>query len=368
MPISDPIDSQNGTMELKDSIIGKNEQVLVTGASGFIGSKVIQQLLEFGFRRIRCLTRYPWNSAKRDKLVGQYGEKIDFEVIVGNLLSREDCLNATKNVAVVYHLAAARGEKSFPDAFLNSVVTTRNLLDAILQHNCLKRFVNVSSFATYSNRGKVQGRLLDEICPVETEPQLRGDPYCFAKVKQDELVMEYYRQKGIPYVILKPGYVYGPGNPGITGRVGIDTFGVFLHMGGWNPVPLSYVDNCAEAIVLAGLKPGIDGEVFNVVDDDLPSSRMFLRLYKKNVRHFRSIFVPRMISYLFCYLWESYSEWSEGQLPPAFNRRRWHSEWKRTRFTNHKLKTRLDWKPRVSLSQGLTRHFAACREEKSSHA
>src|SRR5438874_10347596 len=50
-----------------------------------------------------------------------------------------------------------------------------------------------------------------------------------------------------------------------------------------NTIPLTYVDNCADAIVLAGLKPGVDGEVFNVVDDDLPSSRRFLRLYKQNV-------------------------------------------------------------------------------------
>jgi nucleoside-diphosphate-sugar epimerase len=204
--------------------------------------------------------------------------------------------------------------------------------------------------------------------PVEAEPQLRGDPYCFAKVKQDELVREYHRKNGIPYVILKPGYVYGPGNPGITGRVGIDTFGVFLHMGGGNPIPVSYVDNCAEAIVLAGLKPGIDGEIFNIVDDELPSSRTFLQLYKKNVGHFHSIFVPRVISYLFCCLWERYSEWSEGQLPPAFNRRRWHAEWKRTRFTNRKLKTGLGWRPRVNLSEGLIRHFASCREAKFNHA
>jgi len=61
----------------------------------------------------------------------------------------------------------------------------------------------------------------------------------------------------------------------ITPRVGIDTFGTFLHLGGANQIPLTYVDNCAEAMVLAGIAPGIDGEVFNIVDDDLPSSGLF---------------------------------------------------------------------------------------------
>ena len=85
-------------------------------------------------------------------------------------------------------------------------------------------------------------------------------------------------------MIVRPGVVYGPGNKGITGRVGLGTFGLFLHLGGSNEIPLTYVDNCADAIVLAGIKGGVDGEVFNVVDDDLPTSRKFLRLYKKNVR------------------------------------------------------------------------------------
>ena len=57
-------------------------------------------------------------------------------------------------------------------------------------------------------------------------------------------------------------------------------------------MPFTYVDNCAEAIVLAGLRKGIEGEVINIVDDDLPKSREFLRLYKKQVRRFFSIPVP----------------------------------------------------------------------------
>ena len=71
-----------------------------------------------------------------------------------------------------------------------------------------------------------------------------------------------------------------PAKQRIHGRIGMDTFGVFVHLGGSNPIPFTFVDNCADAIALAGLKPGVDGEVFNVVDDDLPSSRQFLRMYK----------------------------------------------------------------------------------------
>jgi nucleoside-diphosphate-sugar epimerase len=264
-------------------------------------------------------------------------------------------------VAVIFHLAAARGEKSVPDAFLNSVVTTRNLLEASLQHGCLRRFVTVSSFAVYSNTQKPLWRLLDESCPAKTLSELQGDAYSFAKVKQDEIVTEYGRRFGIPYVIVRPGWVYGPGNEAITGRVGLGTFGIFLHLGGSSTIPLTYVDNCAEAMVLAGLREGVEGEVFNVVDDDLPSSRKFLRLYKQHVRRFKSIYLPHFLSYALCYLWEQYSNWSEGQLPPVFNPSKWHTFWKKTHYSNAKLKTRLGWAQKVPTEEALRRYFAACR-------
>ena len=206
------------------------------------------------------------------------------EIVKGNLLSRADCDAATKDAAVIFHLAAGTGEKSFPDAFMNSVVTTRNLLESSLETSCLRRFVNISSFAVYTNTGKPHGRVLDESCPVETRSELRGEAYCYAKVKQDELVADYGRRFGIPYVTLRPGAVYGPGKNSITGRIGLGTFGMFLHLGGSNRIPFTYVDNCADAIVLAGLTKGVEGNVFNVVDDDLCSSRTFLRLYKQNVQ------------------------------------------------------------------------------------
>ena len=105
--------------------------------------------------------------------------------------------------------------------------------------------------------------------------------------------------------------------------------------------------------------------MFNVVDDDLPSSREFLRQYKRSVKRFRSIYVPQSMSYALCRGWERYSRWSEGQLPPVFNRRRWNSEWKKTQYSNEKLKARLGWTPQVSMQDGLNRYFAACLENQS---
>jgi nucleoside-diphosphate-sugar epimerase len=346
--------------ENSNFIIGYDDPILVTGAAGFIGSKVVQALLRRGFRNIRCLTRSTRRVPRLEAAVQAYRQGARVEILHGNLLSPKDCAAAAKDVVIIYHLAAGGGEKSVPAAFLNSVVTTRNLLEATLLQTCLTRFVNVSSFVVYDVASKRQS-VLDESCPVDLHPELCCDPYDFAKVKQDTIVSEYSDKYHIPTVIVRPGYVYGPGKAALSGRVGIGTFGLFLHLGGPNVIPLTYVDNCADAIVLAGLKPGIEGEVFNVVDDDLPSSRKFLRLYKNNVRSFKSLYLPHAVSYLFCLLWERYSASSHQQLPAAFNRKKWHKFWKKTKYSNEKLKTMLDWLPEITTAEGLRRYFESCR-------
>ena len=352
-----------GRMERESFIVSAEDQILVTGAAGFIGRRVVENLLNRGFRNLRCFARPSSNVASLEGVVSGRSDDAHVNLMRGNLLSADDCVSATQDVKVIFHLAAGAGEKSFPDAFMNSVVTTRNLLEACLKHNCLVRFVNVSSFTVYTN-AKKDRKVLDESCPVEIRPDLRGDAYTFAKVKQDELLTDYGNRFRIPYVIVRPGYVIGPGKQAISGRVGIDTFGMFLHLGGSNTIPFTYVDNCAEAIVLAGLTKGVDGEVFNVVDDNLPSSRQFLRLYKRNVRSFKSLYLPHFVSYALCYLWEWYSNWSEGQLPLAFNRKRWQVDWKKTRYSNEKLKTLVGWTPKVPMAEGLERYFEGCRNGK----
>lgn len=336
-------------------IVSPTDRILVTGAGGFIGSCVVEVLMNRGFRDLLCFVKPSTNGTRIDDVLRRSAAGTKIDLFKGNLLAQTDCEAACRDISVIFHLAAGTGGKSFPDVYMNSVVGTRNLLEASRKVTNLRRFVLVSSFTVYTNGQR--SRRLDESCPIETDPKLRGSAYCFAKVKQEEIVKEYSRRCGLPFVIVRPGSVYGSDNAEITGRVGLSTFGLFLHLGGSNTIPFTYVDNCAEAIALAGLVKGVDGEAFNVVDDDLPSSREFLRLYKWNVRKFRSIYVPRALSFLLCYLWERYSEWSQGQLPPVFNRRRWNAEWRKTYYSNQKLKSKLGWAPKVSTAEAMALCF-----------
>jgi nucleoside-diphosphate-sugar epimerase len=325
--------------------------ILVTGSNGFVGSRVVQKLLQSGYFKLRLFVRQFSRLERLKEVLGRFANSQNVELIVGDLLCREDCERATAGISIIYHLAAGF-DKSFAGAFMNSALATRNLVDAFLEVGQPKRFVNVSSFAVYSNLNLKRGMLLDESCPLEDAPQARFDAYGFGKLKQEELVREYGAKHNLPYVILRPGYVFGPGKRDLNGRAGINTFGFFIQVGGSNLLPLTYVDNCAEAIVLAGLKPGVDGETFNVVDDELMTSRQFLNLYKKK-GPFTSLRIPYTVACCACFLWENYSKRSKGQLPPVFNRRRCAAEWKPMRYSNTKLKERVGWKPRVPMNQAM---------------
>ena len=340
----------------REFIATGSDRILITGSNGFIGAKVVEMLLEYGFSNLRCFVRPSSRLDRLNRVLQRFSAEKLVEVVSGDLLSRDDCARATDGVSVIYHLAAGF-DKSFAGAFMNSAMATRNLAEAFLERGHPKRFVNVSSFAVYSNLTLKRRALIDEDSPLEDAPQERYDAYGFGKLKQEELVRSYGRTHGLPYVILRPGAVFGPGKKDLTGRIGVDTFGFFIHVGGSNVLPLTFVDNCAEAIVLAGLVPGVNGEIFNVVDDELLTSTQFLRAYKKVTSLF-SVRLPYAVAYGLSMAWEGYSKRSQGQLPPAFNRRRCAADWKGNRFSNRKLREKLGWEPRIGMKDAMQQFLA----------
>jgi nucleoside-diphosphate-sugar epimerase len=327
-------------------------RILVTGSNGFLGAKVVEKLLASGRSNLRCFVRTSSRLSRLEAVLAKAEAADLVEIYRGDLTSKADCREAAYGVDLVYHLAAGF-DKSFAGAFMNSALATRNLVDALRTTGKLKRLVNVSSFAVYSNLRLRPGAVLDESCPLESSSQERFDAYGFGKLKQEEIIKDAGQHHGLPYVILRPGMIYGPGKRELSGRVGIGTFGLFIQVNGSNLLPLTFVDNCAEAIVQAGTVPGIEGEVFNVVDDELLTGREFYRAYRKRTGQKFAVRIPYSVAAICCRLWEGYSRRSHNQLPPAFNRRRCAADWKNQRFSNSKLKNRVGWQPQVGLRQAM---------------
>jgi nucleoside-diphosphate-sugar epimerase len=327
-------------------------RALVTGANGFLGSVLVQRLLAHGARNLRCFVR-PGSAGNVDRISAGHPQA-EVECVIGNLTSRRSAELAVDGIDTIYHLAAGlRGSPA--DLVMNSVVTSRNLLDAAVDAR-VRRIVLISSFSVYGVSSVPRRGVMDENTPLEPHPE-RRDPYSLTKLRQEQLFHEYQRRHGFELAVLRPGTIYGPGGGEFSARVGIQLPGIFLHFGNSNLLPLSYVENCAEAAVVAGQAslPGND-EAYNVVDDALPTSRSYLRQYKKQVRTVRSLSIPYPVTMMLSRACESYHRKSQGQLPAILTPYKSEFQWKGFQFTNAKLKG-IGWKQVITTEEGLRRTF-----------
>jgi nucleoside-diphosphate-sugar epimerase len=333
-------------------------KLLVTGAAGFLGTAVVERLLAYGYTDIRCNLRRQANTLKLDRLSTRYPHG-NLEYCVGNLKYPDDAKRSVDGAQLIFHLAA--GKKGAPaDLFSDSVVASRNLLEAIGDRKPI-RVVLVSSVAVYAIAGLDRGARVTEQTPLEPHPEWR-DHYSHAKLRQERLFREYQRRSGFELVILRPGVIYGPGGGHFSDRVGLKIGKWQLDLGANNLLPLTYVDNCAEAVVVAGTYEHAAGQVYNVLDDDVPTCREYLCAYRKHVTNVRSISVPYFGLRLLSRLLAKYHRYSKGQLPAILTPYKVATLWGGNRFDNSKLHS-TGWRQLVPTAEGLRRSFAAFRSE-----
>jgi nucleoside-diphosphate-sugar epimerase len=331
-------------------------KVLVTGASGFLGGAVVKALLEEGERDLRCLLR-PGNAPGRLALLAPQYQGAEIEIMFGDLANANHADRAVADVDVIYHLAA--GMRGAPaDIFRNSVVASQRLVDAIERSARPVKVILVSSVSVYGAADLPSGAVITEHTPVEPHPEKR-DIYSHAKLWQERVFWEGRRRARFLMVVVRPGVIYGAEGAPLPARIGMEVFGVFLNLGGTNPLPLTFVENCAAAVVLAGRR-GAEGEIYNICDDDPPTCGEYLTRYRREVRKLRTMRVPYVLLYQISKLLERYVHWSEGQLPPVFTPYKVSTMWKGVRFDNAKLK-RLGWKPPVPTYEALSRTFSELR-------
>ncbi len=318
-------------------------RVLITGANGFLGRNVVRAVAQRG-HRVRAPVRSPGSLVS--------GSPENLEVVVGDLRQR-DVSSLVMDIDAVIHLAASvTGDDE--TQFINTVVGTENLLEVVRLAR-IDRFVLCSSLAVYDWRRAHD--LLDEESPLEENLYAR-DGYAIAKSWQEKLVRRYAAENGWRLTVLRPGFLWGPEKPWISGTG--PTFGSWhLVIGFGRVLPITYVENCAECFAIAIDHPAAIGETFNVVDDDQISAWR----YEGQALHATGTPGRRIIApYWLGLAVARFASWCGRlafgptvKLPGLLVPIRYRARFRPLRFTSANAQTRLGWRPRWSFAEAWQR-------------
>jgi nucleoside-diphosphate-sugar epimerase len=277
------------------------------------------------------------------------------EFFRADLRSRGRLEELVAGVDAVLHLAVSQASVA------DTVLGTENLLDAMRKAK-IDRIVLVSSFSVYNYIKLRTWSELTELCAVEAEPEKR-DNYCLAKLMQENLVCAAAAEYGLRFTILRPGAIFGKGHVW-TARLGIALSDrVWIRLGAWAKLPLSYVENCAEAVVMSAEKDEAVGKTFNVIDDETPTQRFYSRQLQRNLSPSPCVIpVPWTVVRIIARMAQTTNKilfHGHARLPHIFKPTSVHARCKPLRYTNRKIKETIGWRPRYSLAEALDRCFDA---------
>lgn len=248
-----------------------DQQVLITGATGFLGGALARRLAAEG-ARVRALAR----SARKADLLRDAG----VEIVTGDVTDADAMRRAAAGCRVVFHAAASFG--SYESQRQVNVAGTNNVLQAAAESGA-ERFIHVSSIAVYGYG--VAGDVTEA-----TSPAPGSDPYAMTKREAESVV----RAGTLPYTIIRPGMIYGAGSVNWTGR--------FFRLARRNPTPFVgdgrgsvfpiFIDDVVDLLIVAATHPAATNQIFNCTPDPSPTWREFLGRYSMLAGHDNWLAIP----------------------------------------------------------------------------
>ena len=178
------------------------KKILVTGADGFIGSHLTEILSAKGYE-VKALSQY--NSFNNWGWLEQVNCKNDIEILSGDIRDSNYCKTITKDVEIIFHLAALIAipfSYIAPDSYIETNIKgTLNICHAA-KENGISRLIHTSTSEVY---GTAQYVPIDENHPLQ--PQ---SPYSASKIAADAMAMSFYNSFDLPVTIARPFNTYGP--------------------------------------------------------------------------------------------------------------------------------------------------------------
>ena len=324
--------------------------VLVTGATGLIGSHVVDLLVEKG-ENVRAFTR-PNESV--DRLVKQ-----GVDICRGDMKDRDSLTAAVAGVERVIHCAAhtgAWGPKEEYEAV--NVRGLEDLLELALAAGT-ERFVHVSSVTVHGNDLHGSG---DETIPFRIEP----NPYSRSKVMGERVVEKYIRDYHAPVTIVRPGWVYGARDTTSFASFAKRTLqGRMIVIGsGNNRVPLIYVTDVADGIVRASFTAGVEGCAYILVNDEPVTQSDYLNCIATELGvPSPKIHLPYQVSLLLAKILERVGHTFHLRRPPPITVHGMHLFGGESRFIIDKARRELKFSPKVNLKDGVRKGISWFKSE-----
>lgn len=239
----------------------KDKKVLVTGADGFIGSHLVEALVKDG-AKVKALSLY--NSFNNWGWLENINCRDNIEILSGDIRDPHFCLEITKDVNIIFHLAALIAipySYIAPDSYIDTNIKgTLNICQAALKNGC-QRLIHTSTSEVY---GTAQYVPIDEKHPLQ--PQ---SPYSATKIGADSIAMSFFNSFNLPVIIARPFNTYGPRQ---SARAVIPTIITqiaagkkHLKLGDLRPTrDFNYVEDICNGFIALAKSENIIGEIINL--------------------------------------------------------------------------------------------------------
>jgi nucleoside-diphosphate-sugar epimerase len=327
------------------------QRVLITGATGFIGGHLAEACAARDWQ-VATLARPSSNTTALQRL----GVHIE----CGDLTDPQAVRRAMQEVDIVLHCAAKVGDWGPVEEYRKvNVEGLRGLLEAC-KGQALTRFVHMSSLGVYAAR---HHHGTDEREPL---PQRHTDGYTQSKVEAEQLALRYHREGGVPVVVLRPGFVYGPGDRTVMPRIieNLRKGTVRYPGGGKGALNTIYIKNLVDAVSLALEKPEAVGQVYNLTDGEFVSKRRFIEAVADAMglpHPWRA--PPLWVARILTWGSETWAHLRGATEAPLFTRARLKFLGLNLDFSIEKAKRELGYRPRYSFDEAIAETMAYYQAE-----
>ena len=324
-------------------------RTFLTGGTGFLGAHVAEACVDQGYD-LRVLVE-PHCDAN-------HLERLGAEIYRGDLRDQQSLRSAVDGCELLIHAAAKVGDwGSWQDFYETNVLGARRLYEAA-EDAGVQRAVHISSTAVYGKE-LVQDESHRRNDGTDTR---RATPQWYAygrsKSMAESLVWGIHKRGRLKMTVIRPGWVYGPGDVKLLGRLAtmLQNGTACIVGDGSNTLMLTYVTNVVDAIMLAAKHEAAVGESFNVSNDVRVSQREFLNRLADAVgaKHVRKK-VPFRAAYAVATFLEASYRWLGIKQRPLITRQSMSLLGLSQTFATDKITDRLGWQPRVELETGLQR-------------